>query len=68
MSKTKPTDDRAPADAGLDPKAMEAIGRALQAHYDDLVKAPLPDRFHELIASLDAGDETSSQGGANASS
>ena len=68
MSKTKPTNDRAPADAGLDAKAMEAIGRALQAHYDDLVKAPLPDRFHELIASLDAGDETAPQGGANASS
>lgn len=68
MSKTKPLDDRAPADAGLDARAMAAIGRALQAHYDDLVKAPLPDRFHELIASLDAADETSPQGDASASS
>jgi hypothetical protein len=57
----------APADAGLDPKAMEAIGQALKVHYDDLVKAPLPDRLHELIASLDAADETATQGGANAS-
>jgi hypothetical protein len=67
MSKTKPVDGIAPTDAGLDPKAMEAIGQALKVHYDDLVKAPLPDRFHELIASLDAADETAPQGGANAS-
>ena len=67
MSKAKPTADRAPTDAGLDAKALEAIGRALQAHYDDLVKAPLPDRFHELIASLDAADETAPKGSANAS-
>ena len=67
MSKAKPTDDRAPTDAGLDAKAMEAIGRALKAHYDDLVKAPLPDRFNELIASLDAADETAPKGGADAS-
>jgi hypothetical protein len=67
MSKTKPADGTAPAEAGLDDKAMEAIGQALKVHYDDLVKAPLPDRFHELIASLDATDETAPQGGANAS-
>jgi hypothetical protein len=67
MSKTQPVDGMAPADAGLDPKAMEAIGQALKVHYDDLVKAPLPDRLHELIASLDAADETAPQGGANAS-
>jgi Anti-sigma factor NepR len=66
MSKARPTDDRAPTDVGLDAKAMEAIGRALKAHYDDLVKAPLPERLHELIASLDAADETAPKGGANA--
>ena len=67
MSKAKPTDGRAADDAGLDANAMDSIGRALKAHYDDLVKAPLPDRFHELIASLDAADETAPKGGANAS-
>jgi Anti-sigma factor NepR len=66
MSKAKPTDDKAPADAGLDAKAMEAIGRALRAHYDDLVKAPLPERFNELIARLGGDDGTAPEGGANA--
>jgi Anti-sigma factor NepR len=66
MSKAKPIDDRVPPDPGLDAKAIEAIGRALKAHYDDLVKAPLPDRFHELIAKLDAADETAPEGSANA--
>ena len=66
MSKAKPTDESAPVDAGLDAKAMEAIGRALKAHYDDLVKAPLPDRFQELITSLDAAGETRPKGGTDA--
>jgi len=61
-------DVNAPGDAGLDAKAMEAIGKALRAHYDDLVRAPLPDRFHELIARLGGEDEAAPQGGANASS
>ena len=36
--------------AAPDPKAVEAIGRALKAHYADLVDAPLPDKFVELLA------------------
>ncbi len=67
MIKAKPTEDRALADAGVDAKAIEAIGRALKAHYDHLVQAPLPERFRELVARLDAADETSPKGGANAS-
>jgi hypothetical protein len=43
-----------PGEAALDPKALEAIGRALKAHYDDLVNAPLPDKFIELLARLEA--------------
>ena len=42
-----------------DPKAVEAIGRALEAHYADLVKAPLPAKFVELLAQLEAGDRVS---------
>lgn len=30
------------------------IGQALQAHYDDLVAAPMPDRFLVLLAELEA--------------
>jgi len=37
-----------------DPKAVEAIGRALAAHYAALVQAPVPDKFAELLARLEA--------------
>ncbi|MGH6797610.1 MAG: NepR family anti-sigma factor [Roseiarcus sp.] len=42
--------------AAPDPKALEAIGRALEAHYADLVQAPLPEKFAELLARLEVGD------------
>ena len=45
--------------AAPDPKAVEAIGRALAAHYADLVQAPLPEKFAELLASLEVGDQVS---------
>lgn len=38
----------------LDPKVQVALGEALQAHYDDLVKSPIPDRFLVLLAELEA--------------
>jgi hypothetical protein len=38
----------------LDPKIQDALGRALKAHYDDLVSAPIPDRFLVLLAELEA--------------
>jgi Anti-sigma factor NepR len=73
MSKAKPTDgDESQTDAKLDAKAMGAIGRALRAHYDDLVTSPLPDRFNELIARLGSddrsvqNDEPAPEGRANA--
>lgn len=30
------------------------IGKALKAHYDDLVEAPIPDKFMDLLAQLEA--------------
>ena len=33
------------------------IGQALQAHYDDLVAAPMPDRFLALLAELEAKEK-----------
>ena len=39
--------------AAPDPKAVEAIGRALEAHYASLVQAPLPDKFVELLTRLE---------------
>ncbi len=51
----------------MDAKVLDAIGRALKAHYDDLVHAPLPDRFLDLLADLDWEERTAgSKGDADA--
>jgi len=42
------------AGSGLNTKLQEAIGRSLKAHYDDLIHAPVPDKFLELLARLEA--------------
>jgi len=39
--------------AQASPEAVQAIGRALGAHYSDLVQAPLPDKLLQLLAKLD---------------
>ena len=43
---------------GLDLRSQEAIGRALKAHYDDLVQAPVPDKFMELLDRLEATEKS----------
>ena len=45
-----------PSEAVLDQKVLEAIGRALKAHYDDLLHAPLPEKFLELLDRLEAAE------------
>jgi Anti-sigma factor NepR len=60
MNVTRTNKSEAPApDAAPDPKAVEAIGRALEAHYSALVQAPLPDKFVELLARLEVGTPVS---------
>ena len=59
MNVTRANKTVGPEGAGPDPKDVEAIGRALEAHYADLVKAPLPAKFLELLAQLEAGDRVS---------
>jgi hypothetical protein len=49
-NKTEASDRATP-----DLRAMEAIGRALEAHYAALVQAPLPDKFVELLTRLEVG-------------
>ena len=49
-NKAEAVDPEAP-----DPKALEAIGKALEAHYASLIQAPLPDKFVELLARLEGG-------------
>jgi hypothetical protein len=44
------TDSR---DGRLNAKLQDAIGRSLKAHYDDLIHAPIPDKFIELLARLE---------------
>lgn len=41
----------------LDPKVQGAIGQALQAHYDEITNAPMPDRFLALLAELEAKEQ-----------
>ncbi len=39
------------------PFAQQRIGMSLRAMYDELVEQPLPDRFVELLAQLDQGQQ-----------
>ena len=53
MSTTRTNKVDALDSAEADPKAVKAIGRALEAHYSNLVQAPLPDKFVKLLAQLE---------------
>ncbi len=48
-------------DIVLDPRIQDAIGKSLKAHYDDLIKAPVPDRFLVLLAELEAKERKNGQ-------
>jgi hypothetical protein len=50
-------------DNRLNSKLQEAIGRSLKAHYDDLVHAPIPDKFLELLARLEMKERSGSTEG-----
>ncbi len=50
-------------DLALDPRVQESIGRSLKAHYDDLINAPIPDKFLVLLAQLEAQEQRASAGG-----
>ena len=43
---------------GLDARSQAAIGRTLKAHYDDLVRAPIPDKFMELLNRLENNEQS----------
>ena len=65
---SKVAQSRARDDAALDTKALDAIGQALKAHYDDLVYAPLPDKFTELLARLEAEEKNAAEKGGQSAS
>jgi hypothetical protein len=50
---------------GLDARSQEAIGRSLKAHYEDLVRAPVPDKFLEMLDRLEAAERSKPQGAAD---
>ena len=47
----------------FDPRVQESIGRSLKAHYDDLINAPVPDRFLVLLAQLEDTERRLKSGG-----
>jgi hypothetical protein len=57
MANSNAAKDRSSTEVGFNLKPFEAIGRALRAHYDDLLREPLPERFEELLSQLDAQSE-----------
>ena len=62
MKKSNPVENPTLNDVALDPKVLETIGRALKAHYDDLVHAPLPEKLLDLLARLEVEElETEEQ-------
>ncbi len=62
MNATRTNKAEAADAAAPDPKALEAIGKALEAHYASLVQAPLPDKFVELLTRLEGGPVSQTQG------
>jgi hypothetical protein len=65
MTVTRTGKTTAPSAASHDPKAVQAIGRALKAHYAELVDAPLPEKFVELLARFEAADRVPDVEGTN---
>ncbi len=52
----KPTDDVSNNRPKLTEKQQDSIGKALQVHYQALVREPIPDRLIALLAELEAGE------------
>jgi hypothetical protein len=54
---------RVDAGRGLDARSQEAIGRSLKAHYEDLVRAPVPGKFLEMLDRLEVAEQSQPQRG-----
>jgi hypothetical protein len=50
---------------GLDARSQEAIGKTLKAHYEDLVSAPVPDKFLEMLDRLESAERTKPKAGSD---
>ncbi len=66
--KSQATRSTTPGKGGLTPEIQSRIGHQLRAMYDDVVRQGVPDRFAELIKTLDAQGATpqvENDGGSN---
>jgi hypothetical protein len=54
-SRGRPGQGQSKGQGELDAITRRRLGRALRAHYADLLSAPVPERFAALIAGLDGG-------------
>ncbi len=52
-------DEEADGGAELSPLVVDAVGRALQTHFQAIAEMPLPDRLLVLLAELEARERTS---------
>jgi hypothetical protein len=53
MSQDKWKSDEAGQEPELDHRIRDVIGKSLKAHFDDILAAPMPDRFLVLLAELE---------------
>jgi hypothetical protein len=51
-----PTNDVSGNRPKLNEKLQDSIGKALQVHYQALVREPIPDRLIHLLAELETGE------------
>ena len=54
-------EDKLSSDPKLDRTTQTRIGDQLRAMYDDLMQQPVPDRFAQLLAKLEQGDDKGAQ-------
>ncbi len=67
MSKNKkrgeePADQDGSGGGRLDPQIRDYVARSLQAHYESIVSAPVPDRFLTLLAELEEQEKKAREG------
>jgi len=58
MTKSKHDTPRDAGGRALSDKAVEQIGRKLRESYDEVVNAPVPDRFTTLLDELEKVDRS----------
>ncbi|MBP0579895.1 hypothetical protein J8I29_11300 [Labrys sp. LIt4] len=55
-------DQSSPGGGKLDPQIRDYVARSLQAHYESIIRAPVPDRFLTLLAELEEQEKKAGEG------